>query len=189
VTPTEADSSDSSARVLADLGAELRSVTEGLKLQQSMLGDLLGGLTRQQAMMAELLDARHAELRLAMVAESLPDSVAEAVTKAFAANQEELTTAAVQLAKSIGMDAAVTKALRQVANRTDDKFEELCVRLEKLVGKAMRAGARQAKPEAAVPRPRAVVKKTQPASKAQPAKKASRTSAQGTRPSRRSLGS
>jgi hypothetical protein len=173
---------------VADLGAELRSVAEGLKLQQSMLGDLLGGLTRQQAMMAELLDARHAELRLAMVAESLPDSVAESVSKAFAANQEELTAASVDLAKSIGMDAAVTKALRQVANRNDDKFEEMCVRLEKLVAKAMRAGARQSKPAAAAPKvaPRVATK----AKKPQPAKKkVSRTSAHGTRPSRRSLGS
>jgi hypothetical protein len=182
--PARLESGHSSSQALADVSAELRSVTDGLKMQQSMLGDLLSGLTRQQAMMAELLDARHAELRLAMVAESLPDSVADAVSKAFAANQEELTAASVQLAKSIGMDAAVTKALRQVANRTDDKFEELCVRLEKLVAKAMRAGARQTKTEPTPAKSRAATTK-----KAQPAKKTSRTSAQGTRPSRRSLGS
>lgn len=177
-----------------DVSSELRAVADGLKLQQSMLGDLLSGLTRQQAMMAELLDARHAELRLAMVAESLPDSVAEAVTKSFAANQEQLTEAAVALAKSIGMDAAVSKALKQVASRADDRFDELCERQEKLVAKAMRAGARQpaakAAPKRATPAKKVTAaKKATAAKKRQPAKKAVRTSSQGTRPSRRSLGS
>ncbi|HUQ63688.1 MAG TPA: hypothetical protein VM121_08040 [Acidimicrobiales bacterium] len=203
-TPAPAPAFESvppSAGAVADVTAELKTVTESLKLQQSMLGELLSGLTRQQAMMAELLDARHAELRLAMVAESLPDSVAEAVTKSFAANQEELTEAAVGLAKSIGMDAAVTKALKQAANRSDDKFEELCERLDKLVAKAMRAGARQPQTRVAPARATPLTKKTPAAKarastnkattarKAQPAKKTSRTSAQGTRPSRRSLGS
>lgn len=181
-----------SSHALDDVSAELKTVTKELKLQQSMLGDLLSGLTRQQAMMAELLDARHAELRLAMVAESLPDSVADAVTKSFAANQEELSETAAKLAETLGMDRAVAKALRQVANWSDDRFEELCVRQEKLVAKAMRTGARQtaAKPVAArAAKKPPVEKRTQAAKKTQPAKKASRTSAQGKRPSRRSLGS
>lgn len=188
-----ADASTSSTpQVFTDVSSELRAVTEGLKLQQSMLGELLSGLTRQQAMMAELLDARHAELRLAMVAESLPDAVTEAVTRSWAANQEQLTEAAVALAKSIGLEGAVVKALRQVESRADNRFEEFCDRQEKLVAKAIRAGARQAeaKPAAgAKPRAKAAAKKSQPPAKRQPARKTSRTSAQGTRPSRRSLGS
>jgi hypothetical protein len=195
-TPAGAQSDPPSAGALADVTAELKAVTDGLRLQQSMLGDLLSGLTRQQAMMAELLDARHAELRLAMVAESLPDSVGEAVTKSFAANQEQLTEAAVGLAKSIGMDAAVSKALRQVQNRADDRFDDLSDRLEKLVAKAMRAGARQSqtapvRTKASQPAKSkaATAKRATSARKAQPAKKTSRSSAQGTRPSRRSLGS
>ena len=41
-------------------------------------------LTRQQAMLAELLDTREAELRVVMVAESLPELAGEAAAKALA---------------------------------------------------------------------------------------------------------
>ena len=44
---------------------------------------LIGSMTHQQAMLAELLDSRQAELRLALVAESLPDLVADAVRAAM----------------------------------------------------------------------------------------------------------
>lgn len=43
-----------------------------------------GTLTRQQAMLAELLDAREAELRVVMVAESLPELAGEAAATALA---------------------------------------------------------------------------------------------------------
>jgi hypothetical protein len=130
----------------ASISDELRAVAEGLKLQQSMLADLLTGLTRQQAMMAELLDARHAELRLAIVAESLPDSVRDAVTSSFSANEERMAETALKLAESIGMDAAITDALRRVSEWSEERFDELATRQEKLVAKAMRAGAKQASP-------------------------------------------
>jgi len=41
-------------------------------------------VTRQQAMLAELLDSRDAEMRVAMVAESLPELAGEAAAKALA---------------------------------------------------------------------------------------------------------
>jgi hypothetical protein len=44
---------------------------------------LMSTVTRQQAMMAELLDSREAELRVVMVAESLPELVGEAAAKAL----------------------------------------------------------------------------------------------------------
>jgi hypothetical protein len=200
-SPAEGEPADAtpstSSPISSDIGGELRAVAEGLKLQQSMLGELLTGLTRQQAMMAELLDSRHAELRLAMVAESLPEAVIEAVAKSWAANQEQLTEAAVALAKSIGLEGAVTKAIRQVEARADARFEEYCERQEKLVAKAVRAGARQAATAPAAPakapakpaKPAAKKSAANAAKKRQPAKKVSRTSSQSTRPSRRSLGS
>ena len=47
------------------------------------LQTLIGSMTHQQAMLAELLDSRQAELRLALVAESLPDIVADAIRSAM----------------------------------------------------------------------------------------------------------
>jgi hypothetical protein len=44
---------------------------------------LASTVTRQQAMLAELLDSREAELRVVMVAESLPELVGEAAAKAL----------------------------------------------------------------------------------------------------------
>ena len=53
---------------------------EGVRLE---LQTLIASMTHQQAMLAELLDSRQAELRLALVAESLPDVVADAVRAAM----------------------------------------------------------------------------------------------------------
>ncbi|HVF14509.1 MAG TPA: hypothetical protein VM942_07915 [Acidimicrobiales bacterium] len=47
-------------------------------------------MTHQQAMLAELLDSRQAELRLALVAESLPDLVADAVRAAMDEHTEAM---------------------------------------------------------------------------------------------------
>ena len=48
-------------------------------------------VTRQQAMLAELLDSREAELRVVMVAESLPELAGEAAAKAMADQSDGLT--------------------------------------------------------------------------------------------------
>jgi hypothetical protein len=53
---------------------------EGVRLE---LQTLIASMTHQQAMLAELLDSRQAELRLALVAESLPDVVGDAVRAAM----------------------------------------------------------------------------------------------------------
>jgi hypothetical protein len=47
-------------------------------------------VTRQQAMLAELLDSRQAELRVVMVAESLPELAGEAAAKALADQSDAL---------------------------------------------------------------------------------------------------
>lgn len=51
---------------------------------------LASTVTRQQAMLAELLDSREAELRVVMVAESLPELVGEAAAKALADQSDGL---------------------------------------------------------------------------------------------------
>ena len=51
---------------------------------------LASTVTRQQAMLAELLDSREAELRVVMVAESLPELVGEAAAKALSDQSDGL---------------------------------------------------------------------------------------------------
>ena len=72
-------------------GAALDSRTEILQWFEDAFDDLRNELhavvstvTRQQAMLAELLDAREAELRVVVVAESLPELAGEAAAKALA---------------------------------------------------------------------------------------------------------
>lgn len=52
---------------------------------------VMSTVTRQQAMLAELLDTRDAELRVVMVAESLPELAGEAAAKALADQTAGLT--------------------------------------------------------------------------------------------------
>ncbi|MEA2900140.1 MAG: hypothetical protein QOH36_27 [Actinomycetota bacterium] len=63
---------------------------EGVRLE---LQTLIASMTHQQAMLAELLDSRQAELRLALVAESLPDVVADAVRAAMDAHNDTMAAA------------------------------------------------------------------------------------------------
>jgi len=55
------------------------------------LREVVTGMTQQQAMIAELMDARQADLRLVVVAEGLPDVVQDAVEAAVAESTSELT--------------------------------------------------------------------------------------------------
>lgn len=55
------------------------------------LRSLSSGMTQQEAMVAELLDTRQGELRLVLVAEALPDLVAESVRQAMADHLAGLT--------------------------------------------------------------------------------------------------
>lgn len=70
--------------------AQPRQATEVLKWFEDAFDELrnelhavVSSVTRQQAMMAELLDSREAELRVVMVAESLPELAGEAAAKAL----------------------------------------------------------------------------------------------------------
>ena len=58
---------------------------------RSDLQTLIASMTHQQAMLAELIDSRQAELRLVLAAETLPDIVAEAVASAVDAHTEVMT--------------------------------------------------------------------------------------------------
>jgi len=61
----------------------LRWFEEAFEGLRGELRALVGGMTQQQAMMAELMETRQADLRLVMVAESLPLLVDDAVRKAM----------------------------------------------------------------------------------------------------------
>ncbi len=61
----------------------LRWFEEAFDELRNELHAVVSGVTRQQAMLAELLDSREAELRVVMVAESLPVLAGEAAAKAL----------------------------------------------------------------------------------------------------------
>jgi hypothetical protein len=69
--------------------------------------EVIGGLTRQQAMITELMDARQADLRLVVVAEGLPDVVQDAVRAAVGENTGQLAST---------LDAALREMSRTVRN-------------------------------------------------------------------------
>ena len=58
---------------------------------RSDLQTLIASMTHQQAMLAELIDNRQAELRLVLAAETLPDIVADAVATAMSAHTDAMT--------------------------------------------------------------------------------------------------
>ena len=68
-------------------------VRGGLRGRPAELQTLIASMTHQQAMLAELLDSRQAELRLALVAESLPDVVTDAVRAAMDAHNDTMAAA------------------------------------------------------------------------------------------------
>ncbi len=77
------------------------------------LREVVTGMTQQQAMIAELMDARQADLRLVVVAEGLPDVVQDAVEAAVADHTTELSetleTALAQVRQSV-TDAEASSA-------------------------------------------------------------------------------
>ncbi|MGH9189632.1 MAG: hypothetical protein ACRD0Q_06325 [Acidimicrobiales bacterium] len=78
------------------------------------LQTLVGTVTQQQAMVAELADDRQAQRRLSVLAETLPDAVDEAVRAAVSDNVGEIAD---------GTDAAM-QHLRESIERTDSWMEE-----------------------------------------------------------------
>ncbi len=87
---------------------------------------LIASMTHQQAMLAELLDSRQAELRLALVAESLPDVVADAVREAMEGHAQAL----------IGVEGRSHQDFRteaeQIRVTTDRAVESLATSVRKL---------------------------------------------------------
>lgn len=119
---------------------------------------LASTVTRQQAMLAELLDSREAELRVVMVAESLPELVGEAAAKALTDQSDGLaevvadslddfraSMAAADLSSVAVMDG-MRELLRRVEVTAEVNAEEAryegAARLEALKG----AFGRQLKP-------------------------------------------
>lgn len=118
-------------------------------------------VTRQQAMLAELLDSREAELKVVMVAESLPELAGEAAAKALADQSDGLADVVagyledvrvtVQASEESG--AAVMDGMRELLRRVELTAElnaeeahlESAARLEALKASL----ARQLKPIAA----------------------------------------
>ena len=109
---------------------------------------VVSAVTRQQAMLAELLDSREAELRVVMVAESLPELAGEAAAKALTDQSDGLAEivaaslddfrAAMQASELSG--AAVMDGMRELLRRVeitaeinaDDARLEGAARLEAL---------------------------------------------------------
>jgi len=176
----------------AGLRDELQSLRGYLHQQQATMTELVSGLTQQQAMLSELLDARDADLRLAEAAESLPQFVSDAVAHEARVNRER-TVAAIastldaklaeanlsedlhgpsakstvaelraflendpvtqSIVAAISTQAAtqamrtevakqLPKALNQALAGSDARMDELAERMDKLLTRAMRVGAR-----------------------------------------------
>src|SRR5215212_4650244 len=119
---------------------------------------LASTVTRQQAMLAELLDSREAELRVVMVAESLPELVGEAAAKALSDQSDGLADVVADslddfrasMAAADLSSVAVMDGMRELLRRvevtaeinTEEARYEGAARLEALKG----AFGRQLKP-------------------------------------------
>ena len=88
---------------------------------------LASTVTRQQAMLAELLDSREAELRVVMVAESLPELAGEAAAKALADQSGGLADV---VAGSLEDFRARVEASEQSNTAVMDGMRELLRRIE-----------------------------------------------------------
>ncbi|MGH9265104.1 MAG: hypothetical protein ACRD1D_10480 [Acidimicrobiales bacterium] len=131
------------------------SRTEILQWFEDAFGELRNELhavvstvTRQQAMLAELLDSREAELRVVMVAESLPELAGEAAAKALADQSDSLADVVgatlddvrATVESSELSNAAVMDGMRELLRRvevtaevnTEDARLEGAARLESL---------------------------------------------------------
>ena len=84
-------------------------------------------VARQQAMLAELLDAREAELRVVMVAESLPELAGEAAAKALADQSDGLAD---QVVDTLDEVRAAMRAADQSSVAVMDGMRELLRRVE-----------------------------------------------------------
>ena len=112
----------------ADSRAEvLRWFEDAFDELRNELHALASTVTRQQAMLAELLDSREAELRVVMVAESLPELAGEAAAKAVADQSGGLAEI---IAGSLDEVRASVKASEQSNSQAIDAMRELLRRVE-----------------------------------------------------------
>ncbi len=88
---------------------------------------VVSAVTRQQAMLAELLDSREAELRVVMVAESLPELAGEAAAKALNDQSDGLADV---VAASLDDFRASMHAAEQSTTAVMDGMRELLRRVE-----------------------------------------------------------
>jgi hypothetical protein len=84
-------------------------------------------VARQQAMLAELLDAREAELRVVMVAESLPELAGEAAAKALADQSDGLAD---QVADTLDEVRSAMRSTDESSLAVMDGMRELLRRVE-----------------------------------------------------------
>jgi len=178
----------------AGLRDELQAVRAHLNQQQATMAELVNGVTQQQALLSELLDARDADFRLAEAAESLPQFVSDAVAHEVRVNRERtvaaiastldaklaeaslgdgsrapsakrtvaelraflendpktgsivaaISTQAATQAMRTEMAEQLPKALNQALAGSDARMDELAERMDRLLTRAMRVGARAA---------------------------------------------
>jgi len=93
------------------------------------LHELVGAVAQQQAMLAELVEDRHASLRLALLAESLPESVEEAVQASVGGSLEAVTDQITSAAKEMGAVGdevrAVAADVGSLTGRTQEAIDDL----------------------------------------------------------------
>jgi len=105
----------------------LRWFEEAFEGLRTDLRELVTGMTQQQAMIAELLDTRQADLRLVVVAEGLPDVVQDAVEAAVADHtgevEESIDSALGELRQSIKKTESASVAAVGKLRRTLEAAE------------------------------------------------------------------
>jgi hypothetical protein len=105
----------------------LRWFEDAFDQLRNELHAVVSGVTRQQAMLAELLDSREAELRVVMLAESLPELAGEAAAKALNDQQDSLAD---EVAATLDEFRASLRAADLSTTAVMDGMRELLRRVE-----------------------------------------------------------
>lgn len=104
----------------AGLRNELQSLRGFVNQQNATMAELVSGITQQQSMLAQLLEARGADVQLVEAAERLPQIVTDTVAREMEQSREE-TVAAVASKVDAGQTAmlSLAQAAREEASRRD----------------------------------------------------------------------
>ncbi|MGI9033465.1 MAG: hypothetical protein ACR2HY_07245 [Acidimicrobiales bacterium] len=104
----------------AGLRNELQSLRGFVNQQNATMAELVSGITQQQSMLAQLLEARGADVQLVEAAERLPQIVTDTVAREMEQSREE-TVAAVASKVDAGQTAmlSLAQAARDEAARRD----------------------------------------------------------------------